>query len=360
MARATEYSRRVLRTRDIAHPVGAAILFGAGAPIAKALSDDAGAQAFAGILYFGSGLGIALARVVRRSSEAPLQRRDLRWFAASIVCGGMIAPILLVWGLQRTSGSTASLLLNVEIVLTAAIAWAVFGEHRHARAILGLGLVVAGGVVLSLPAAPDAGGPATSWMGSVAVAGACLFWAVDNNVTQPISLRDPLAIAMWKGLIAGGTNLAIALALGQRFPDRAGTAAGLALGVASYGASLALFVSSLRRMGTVRTATFFAIAPFVGAAVAIAFFREPLTWAVAAAGALMAAGIGLYVTERHAHVHRHEALEHAHLHTHDEHHRHEHRHDDPPGEPHSHTHRHESLEHEHPHGPDVHHRHGHD
>jgi drug/metabolite transporter (DMT)-like permease len=348
----------VLRPKDTAFPLAAAVLFGAGAPIAKALAADAGAQVFAGILYLGSGLGLCAARLVWRTAEEPLHRRDLRWLAMSTVSGGIVAPVLLVWGLQRTSGSAASLLLNVETMLTAAVAWLVFGEHRHARSFVGLALVVGGGVVLSLTAPED---PArTTWMGSIAVAGACLCWAIDNNVTQPISMRNPLQIAMWKGLIAGGTNLTLAIALGQRLPDAARIGGGLVLGALSYGASLTLFVASLRRMGTVRTAGFFAVAPFVGAAVAVVFWREPLTWSLSLGGLLMAAGVALYVTERHAHRHLHEREEHAHLHVHDEHHRHEHQAGDPPGEPHSHAHRHDALDHEHPHVPDIHHRHGHE
>lgn len=344
--------------RDITRSLGAAILFGTGAPFAKALAGDSGAQVFAGILYLGSGFALAIASQLWVRAEEPLHRHDFPWLAASTLTGGIIAPVLLVWGLQHTSGSAASLLLNVEVVLTAVVAWIAFGEHRHARTIFGLVLVVGGGVLLSWSPGTAAG--STTWAGGLAVAGACFFWAVDNNVTQPISMRDPFQIAMWKGLVAGTTNVALGLILRQSLPDATQVGGGLLLGALSYGASLVLFVSSLRRMGTARTAAFFAVAPFVGAATAIAFWGEPVTLPIAGAVLLMAAGIALYATERHGHRHVHEPFEHAHQHVHDDHHSHEHGASDPPGEPHSHLHRHERLEHEHPHTPDIHHRHRHE
>jgi uncharacterized membrane protein len=167
-------------------------------------------------------------------------------------------------------------------------------------------------------------------------------------------------IATLKGLVAGGVNTAIALALGASWPTVPSLAGALALGFLSYGVSLVLFVRALRELGTARTGAYFSSAPFVGAALSLVVFREQPTLILIVGATLMAIGVWLHVTERHEHEHSHGGLEHEHLHVHDEHHGHEHASGDPPGEPHSHQHRHEPMVHAHPHYPDIHHRHGHE
>jgi drug/metabolite transporter (DMT)-like permease len=193
--------------------------------------------------------------------------------------------------------------------------------------------------------------------GSLAIAFACLCWAIDNNLTQRVSGADPLRLAAIKGGAAGGINLALSVILGARWPPAALVGGALVVGFLGYGLSLALFVLALRHLGTARTAAYFSLAPFFGAAVALVLLREPIGPALIFAGALMAAGAWLHLTERHDHEHHHERLEHSHRHVHDAHHRHAH----PPGvadrEPHTHEHVHESMTHKHPHYPDIHHRH---
>src|SRR5215216_4572103 len=215
--------------------------------------------------------------------------------------------------------------------------------------------IVAGGAILSWEGRLEWGGLS----GPLAVAGACFCWAVDNNVTQKVSAGDPVQVAMLKGLVAGTVNVIIALMLGANWPSAARVTGAVLLGFLSYGVSLVLFVLALRNLGTARTGAYFSTAPFVGAAVSLALFRERPTVGLLAGAALMAAGVWLHLTERHEHEHAHEATAHEHLHTHDEHHQHAHGPDDPPGEPHSHPHQHEPLVHAHPHYPDIHHRHGH-
>ncbi|WP_437607991.1 hypothetical protein WMF20_45120 [Sorangium sp. So ce834] len=111
-------------------------------------------------------------------------------------------------------------------------------------------------------------------------------------------------------------------------------------------------------LGAAREAAYFATAPFLGAVLAIPLLGERPGAADLAAAGLMAAGVALLRSERHAHAHTHAPLEHDHVHTHDEHHRHAH--DGAFDEPHAHPHRHEPLSHDHPHVPDLHHRHEHD
>ena len=339
----------------------AALLFGVSAPFAKLLLGDTRPQLLAGLLYLGSGAGLLavwLARRGRESREAPLSRRDVPWLAAGIGFGGVLGPLLLMFGLARSPASAASLLLNLEGVFTATLAWFVFRENFDRRIALGMLAILAGGALLSWEGRLEWGG----LLGPLAVAGACLSWAVDNNLTQKVSGGDPVQIAMLKGLVAGTVNVAIALLLGASLPPAAHLAGAMALGFASYGVSLVLFVLALRSLGTARTGAYFSIAPFVGATTSLLVFHERPTVLLLSSAALMALGVWLHLTERHEHEHAHEAMDHEHAHVHDEHHRHAHGPDDPPVTdpvPHSHPHRHEPLVHTHVHYPDLHHRHGH-
>ncbi len=343
--------------RPILAALGAALLFGASTPFAKLLSFDVPPALLAGLLYLGSGLGLSAARLVRdRHLDSPgLRPREWAWLAGAILCGGVLGPVLLMYGLRQTSGAAASLLLNLEAVLTALLAWMVFGENASRRIVAGMLLIVAGGVVLAWPARSS---PANA-AGVIAVSGACLCWAVDNNLTRKVSAADALFIAATKGLAAGATNLMLAMFLGARLPAWPVTLEALIVGLAGYGVSLVLFVMALRGLGSARTGAYFSTAPFIGAAVSIALLHEPLSAAFWTACVLMAAGVCLHLTERHEHQHSHEALIHTHRHRHDPHHRHGHDFDWDAHEPHSHEHRHEPITHSHPHYPDIHHRHGH-
>ncbi len=339
--------------------LAAALLFGASAPLAKGLLSGMTPQLLAGLLYVGSGTGLLAywlsRRRAREAAEAPLGRADLPWLAGAILAGGVAGPLLLMVGLTRTPASAASLLLNLEAVFTASLAWVVFREHVHRRIVLGMVAIVAGGVLLSWQGRFAWGGLA----GPLAVSGACLAWAVDNNLTQRVSASDPVQITMLKGLVAGATNTGLSLLLGARWPAASVLLGALVVGFLGYGVSLVLYVRALRDLGTARTGAYFSLAPFIGAGLAIALWREPVTPAFLLAALLMGVGLWLHLTERHQHAHAHEALEHAHAHMHDLHHQHAHGPDDPPGEPHTHPHRHEPLTHTHPHYPDIHHRHPH-
>lgn len=349
--------------RGIGLALSAAVLFGASAPLSKLLLEGATPQLLAGLLYAGSGIGLSAVWHYRRRSpevgrETPLSRRDLPWLGGAIAFGGVLAPVLLMIGLTRSPASGASLLLNLEGVFTALLAWFVFRENVDLRIALGMLAIVAGGITLSLQERLSLGGVA----GSLAVAGACLCWGVDNNLTQKVSAGDPVQIAMLKGLVAGSINTTMALLIGAHWPGGPRVAGALALGFVSYGVSLVFFVLALRNLGTARTGAYFSTAPFVGAVLSLVMFRERPSALLGAAAALMAAGVWLHFTERHEHEHRHAMQEHDHAHVHDDHHRHVHGPADPaPTDPvpHRHQHRHEPLTHEHPHYPDIHHRHSH-
>lgn len=338
-----------------------AALFGASTPLAKLLlGGGADPWLLAGLLYLGSGVGLALWQLGRRllgraTAQAPLRRGNLPWLALVVLAGGVAGPLMLMVGLARTPASSAALLLNVEGLATMGIAWVVFRENVDRRLLLGAFAILAGALLLSWR-----GGPAGVGLGALAIVGACVAWGIDNNLTRKLSSADPVQIAAIKGLAAGIVNLGLALANGAHLPAAAGVAQAAVVGFFGYGVSLVLFVLALRHLGTARTGAYFSTAPFLGAALSLALFRDPLSWQLLAAALLMGLGVYLHLSERHDHEHVHEALEHEHRHVHDEHHQHAHGADDPPGEPHTHRHRHTPMRHAHAHHPDLHHRHGHD
>jgi drug/metabolite transporter (DMT)-like permease len=349
------------RTKGVTVAILAAVLFGASTPFSKWLLGQINPLLLAGLLYLGSGIGLALwigfQRLIRKANkqEAQLRLPDLPWLAAAILAGGVVAPILLMQGLAVTPASSASLLLNLEGVFTALLAWFVFKENFDPRIMLGMAAILIGGVLLSWQSRPGLGIP---W-GALGIVAACLGWAIDNNLTRKVSAADPAQVAATKGLVAGTTNVLLAVSIGVRLPSTAGLAAAGLLGFLSYGVSLTCFVLALRHIGTARTGAYFSTAPFIGALLSLLWLHEQGSFLFWIAGGLMVLGVWLHLTERHVHLHRHEPVTHEHLHWHDEHHQHAHAPTDPPGEPHSHVHRHEELVHSHPHYPDLHHRHGH-
>jgi len=339
--------------------LASAMLFGVSTPAAKLLIDQVSPWLLAGLLYLGSGLGLSLWFMVRRmqgpqSGEAALKVRDIPWLLGAIFFGGIAGPVLLLLGLAISSGTSASLLLNLESVATLVIAWFVFREHVDRWLFLGAVAIVSGAVLLSW-----SGEAASFGLGSGLIAAACLCWGIDNNLTRKVSATDPVAITAIKGLVAGATNIVLAVVQRAGIPGLATTGGALLLGFFSYGLSLVLFILALRALGTARTGAYYGTAPFIGAVVSIILLGEPLTATVVIAGLLMAAGVWLHLSERHAHEHVHEPMEHDHRHVHDEHHEHAHSPDDPPGEPHAHPHRHGRLVHAHAHWPDLHHHHDH-
>jgi drug/metabolite transporter (DMT)-like permease len=337
-----------------------ALLFGVSTPFAKLLlGDGVSPWLLAGLLYLGSGIGLATVTMVRRTqgvaiAEAPLRRGDLPWLGLVVLSGGIIGPVLLILGLTTTPASSAALLLNLEGLATMGIAWIAFRENVDRRLLLGAAAILTGAVVLSWQ-----GGPTPIGLGGLAIAGACLAWGIDNNLTRKLSGADPVQITIVKGLVAGAVNLGLAMASGAALPSTGIVAAAAAVGFFGYGVSLVLYILGLRHVGAARAGAYFSTAPFIGAAVAVAMFDEPVGARLILAGLLMAVGIYLHLAEVHDHEHAHETLEHEHRHRHDVHHQHEHTADDPPGEPHTHWHRHTPIIHRHPHYPDLHHRHAH-
>ena len=334
---------------------GAALLFGVGTPLAKQLLQIVDPWLLAGLLYLGSGLGLTLYRRLSRASPVPIARSELLWLAAAITAGGVIAPVLLMFGLTRMSAAGTSLLLNAEGMFTALLAWFAFRENFDRRIALGMAAIVAGAGILSWPGEVRFAG----WWPPVAILGACLAWGIDNNLTRKVSLMDATWIASIKGLAAGAVNLTLAMVLGAQMPTVPAVVGAMLVGLLAYGVSLALFVVALRHLGTARTGAYFSVAPFLGAVLAV-MLGDAITPQLLVAGTLMAVGVWLHLSERHEHEHFHDELEHEHEHSRDEHHQHQH--DSPValGTRHTHRHRHDPITHSHHHFPDAHHhRHSH-
>jgi drug/metabolite transporter (DMT)-like permease len=340
----------------------AAALFGATTPLAKMLLGSLSPFMVAGLFYLGSGAGLGLCILVRQIRRSPAERDNesripasaIPWLLSAIVAGGVAGPALLMFGLASTPAATSSLLLNLEGVLTALIAWIVFRENVDATVFLGMVAIVAGGLLLSWqPGAARLAG------GALLIAGACFCWAIDNNLTRKVSTNDALVIACIKGLVAGCANLSIALLLGAHLPALSRTAAAMLTGFAGYGVSLVLFVVALRQLGTARTGAYFSVAPLVGVALSLVIWPELPSLFFWLAASLMGFGVWLHIRERHEHRHTHEALEHNHPHVHDAHHQHTHAVPYDSDAPHTHPHRHAPITHSHAHYPDIHHRHSH-
>ena len=336
--------------------LSAAFLFGASTPFAKQLVGNISPILLAGLLYLGSGIGLGLAKLIRdKNWNSGLLENEWKWLIGAIFFGGILAPLLLMIGLTQISAASASLLLNLESVLTAVLAWIFFKEHTDKKIILGMFMIVAGSILLSWSKQTTL----ENLIGSAIISAACLCWAIDNNLTRKISSSDSLFIAGSKGLIAGLVNISLALSIGLTFPTLPNITYALLVGFIGYGVSLVLFILALRGLGTARTGAYFSIAPFVGAAIAIIFFHESTSLMFWMAAFLMGVGVWIHLTEHHDHIHTHEPMLHSHSHKHDEHHQHTHDFSWDGKEPHTHPHQHEPITHSHHHYPDVHHRHKH-
>jgi len=356
-----EYTQDSERGGTVYYGFLAAVLFGISAPLSKLLLDGVDPIVLAGLLYLGAGASLGLLLLLRRvlglvDREARLEKRDLPWLVGAILSGGVAGPILLLLGLQRTPASTTSLLLNFEVVATGLIAFALFRESVGRRTWWAIAAIVIGGALLSFD-------PSGGWgvsLGALLVLGACLAWGFDNNFTGRISLKDPKRIVAIKGLAAGAFSLLLGLALGRPLPTLSRTLWALALGTVSYGASIALFVQSLRRVGAARTGALFGMAPFVGVALSLIMFRQLPQFTFFVALPLMVLAAVLLARDKHEHKHIHTGLTHTHSHKHDDaHHKHVHMDDGAEDSSHVHEHTHQDLAHSHTHQPDPHHRHKH-
>jgi drug/metabolite transporter (DMT)-like permease len=309
----------------VLYALASAALFGASTPAAKLLLGEIDPFVLAGLLYCGAGLGVSILRRLAptimgepSAPQAALNRNDVPWLAAAIAAGGVVGPLLLMWGLSRTDASAASLLLALEGAATALIAWFVFHESFDRRIFVGMVCLVAGATILSWSGVPSL----QNIFGPLAIVGACAAWGLDNNLTRKVSQSDPLQIVQLKGLIAGPVNIGIGILIGATLSASPFLLLAGIIGFFGYGVSLALYVIALRHLGAARKGAYFSTAPFLGAAISVIALGDPVTPRLFVAGGLMALGVWFHLTEHHEHQHTHEPMAHAHPHFHDEHHQH--------------------------------------
>lgn len=337
-----------------------AVLFGISPPLAKLLVKDIPPVALAGFLYLGAFVGLSIYSLLSRmvlgdSTRATgLRRADVPWLLGSVLSGGVIAPICLMFGLRYISGFTTSLLLNLEGVSTALIAVLFFKENAGRRLWLALVCMTLAGVFLAWD--PNLG--RFNLLGPLLVTLSMVCWGIDNNLTRNISIRDPLQITRIKGIVSGLASLSLAYALGMDVRWDWSVFYALVVGSFSYGISIVFFIKALAGLGSFRTGVFFSLAPFIGALTSLIFLHEWIGWVMFPAVILTVVGVWLISTERHEHLHVHGEEIHTHLHTHDDNH-HAHEHNEVINGLHIHEHRHLPQNHSHTHWPDTHHRHEH-
>ena len=336
----------------------AAALFGLSTPLVQRFGQGLGAFSTAALLYAGAAF-VALWMRQPVELEAKLQRSDIPRLLAMAGFGAVIGPVALAWGLQRTSGTSASLMLTLEALFTVVLAWRLYGESMDKRVVTAMMLLLAGGIAL---VADQGLAGNTQLLGLLAVLAATAAWGLDNTLSRGVAERDPAQVVMVKSALGASVSTVLAVLFGESAPALTSALALIAVGAVGYGLSLRFYLLAQRAFGAARTGSVFAFAPFIGAMGAFAFGDRSMGWIMLAAGMLMLAGVALHLMESHGHLHTHEALEHEHAHSHDPkyadgHHLHEH--DVLPSGPHSHWHRHEPMQHTHPHVPDAHHGHSH-
>jgi len=332
----------------------AAFLFGASTPLVQKFGEDVGAFTTAALLYVGAAVvGWMLRQPVDK--EARLRRADLRWLLAMAFFGAVVGPVALAWGLQRTSGMGASLMLTLEALFTAVLAWQIYGETMDRRVWAAVLMLLTGGLTLVLDQGRDG---ATQLWGLLAVMVATAAWGMDNTLSRAVADRDPGQVVLSKAALGASSTAVAALLAGEALPAVWQAAGLLVVGATGYGLSLRFYLLAQRAFGAARTGSVFAFAPFIGAALAFALGDRSGSWGLVLGGVLMLIGVMVHLSEGHQHEHVHEAMDHEHAHTHEDGH-HGHRHDPMPQGSHSHWHRHEEITHKHSHVPDTHHGHKH-
>lgn len=332
----------------------AAALFGVSTPLVQQFGKGLGPFTTAALLYSGAAcIGAMLRKPVEK--EAQVLASDFPRLLAVALFGAVIGPVTMSWGLQRTSGTGASLMLTLEALFTAVLAWRLYGEAMDRRVWAAVLFLLAGGVVLVL----DQGSAGSSQMlGLLAVLAATAAWGMDNSLSRALAERDPGQVVLAKAMLGTLATALIALLVGEPLPSLAAALGLVAVGASGYGLSLRFYLLAQRAFGAARTGSIFAFAPFIGAALAIGLGDRSGGWGLLLGGGLMLIGVLVHLAEEHEHTHMHEKSEHEHAHRHDDGH-HNHVHDPMPEGEHSHRHTHEAMEHAHAHVPDAHHSHSH-
>jgi drug/metabolite transporter (DMT)-like permease len=331
-----------------------ALLFGAATPLSKNLLDHLSSFQLAGLLYIGAALGVAILVIRDKKFTWPwhMDRKNAFRLLGAVLFGGMLGPVLLLAGLRLANAASVSMWLNLEMVATAILGHFIFKDH-----LTKTGWLAAGGILVSAIILTSGEGSAGILAG-ILVALACVCWGIDNHLTALIDGITPAQSTLWKGLVAGTTNLIIGISIAPLTGSFGSVMGGLILGVFAYGFSIVLYITAAQQLGATRSQLIFSSAPFWGILLSILILGEKFTWQLAIAILLFVVSLLLLMREQHQHTHVHQSVTHDHPHRHDDGH-HDHHEQTENDSWHTHPHQHDFLSHAHPHWPDLHHRHSH-
>lgn len=340
----------------IAYAVLAAALYGVTAPASKFLLEKISPTFLAALFYLGAAIGAGALILIRKDKsgkqvEASINKSDFSYTLAMILLD-IAAPILLMFGITKTTAANASLLNNFEIVATALIAIFVFKENIDRKIWVGIGFITLSVIILSVENLSSF----QFSVGSLLVIGAAICWGIENNCTRMLSLRDPFQVVFIKGMGSGIGSLMIAFFMHEVSFQWLYILIALVIGFFSYGIGISIYINAQRILGAAKTSAYYAVAPFIGVTLSLIFFKTAITWNFSLGILLMLIGTYFVTFNNHDHIHVHQTLEHDHRHTHNDEH-HNHTHDDLLEGEHSHIHVHEYLEHTHEHTEDLHHIH---
>ena len=332
-----------------------AILFGASTPAAKVLLENISPFTLAGLLYLGAALGV-LPFSKKKNNALEIKKigkKNMLYLLGAIVFGGLVGPVLLLFGLDQASASSVSMWLNLELVATALLGFFIFKDHLGKFGWIGVVGTVIASVLLSQYE------QSIGIYSLLLIFAACVCWGLDNHLAALIDRITPSQTTFWKGLFAGGTNLIIGLSIESSQLTVLVVVLALMVGIFAYGFSITLYILSAQNLGATRSQMIFASAPFFGVVLSVLLLGESITLITIAAMILLVISLIILFRDQHIHTHSHDMLEHKHLHHHhDKHHNHGHS-NDKKVIYHNHWHTHEPVVHRHPHWPDIHHRHKH-
>ncbi len=215
-----------------------------------------------------------------------------------LLAGSVLGPSLYFLGLNLTSGVQGVLLINLEAVFTALLAFALFRERLTPATIAASLAILAGGIWLSWP--PSGGSLlAGNVLGNLLIALGYLGWGTENNLGRLLGEEIPaVTLVCLKALAAALVMAVLALASGQPLAVPWRVVPGIvASGAVALGLSLACFYVAMRHIGAGRTGLISSTSTFWGVLGALLLLGESLTVRVVAGGGLMLLGLAGFAWE---------------------------------------------------------------
>lgn len=283
------------KIKAVGYAIAAAVFYALNVPCSKLLLDKTGPAFMAAFLYLGAGIGVGamyLAHYKHEPSSERLEKKDMP-YTVGMVLLDIIAPILLMIGVNIGSASNASLLGNFEIVATTIIALFIFKEKVTGKLRAAIGLITISSIILSF-----GGEDSFSFsLGSLFVIGATACWGLENNCTRSISEKSTYQIVTIKGFGSGTGSLIVALVIGEKSPEPKYILPAIVLGFVAYGLSIFTYIRAQKDLGAAKTGAYYAIAPFIGALLSFVFLRESLTAAYPVALTVMIIGTVFVISD---------------------------------------------------------------